>query len=149
MNRTNVTSWIPTGLRVPRGYRATQANGGRAESGGKVRFPPKTIPTANEIYPEEGMIEDEDFPPLFHDDIEDTGDDVYDWEPIDISEVDEIYFRKMKAESELQKMMAENTRLRQENQRLKTAAKGVRLFKYCCFKMLLVVAGEVAQSLFI
>ncbi|XP_055645218.1 uncharacterized protein LOC129781577 isoform X1 [Toxorhynchites rutilus septentrionalis] len=149
MDRTSVTSRIPTGLRVPRGYRATQAIGGKAESGGKVRFPSKTIPTANEIDPEESLIEDENFPPLFYEDIEDTGDDPYDWEPINISEIDEVYFRKLKAEWELQKMRVENSRLQQENQRLKTAAKGVRLFKYCCLKMLLVVAGEVAQSLFV
>ncbi|XP_055629782.1 uncharacterized protein LOC129770757 isoform X2 [Toxorhynchites rutilus septentrionalis] len=77
--------------------------------------------------------------------LEDDDEDVCDWEPRDISELDYEIFMKIKAERDLCKMKAQNEKLQQENQLLK-AKKGVSLINRFCFQFLLFMVGEVSES---
>ncbi|XP_055630563.1 uncharacterized protein LOC129771174 [Toxorhynchites rutilus septentrionalis] len=94
-------------------------------------------------------IEDITSPELVPSDahLEDDDEDVCDWEPGNISEIDYPIFMKIKAERDLLKTKAENEKLRQENQRLK-AKKGVSLINRLCFRFMLFMVGEVAESVF-
>ncbi|XP_055630561.1 uncharacterized protein LOC129771173 isoform X2 [Toxorhynchites rutilus septentrionalis] len=72
--------------------------------------------------------------------LEDDDEDVFDWEPGNISEK-----LKIKAERNLLKIKAENEKLRQENQRLK-AKKGLSLINQLCFRFMLFMQVDVCKT---
>ncbi|XP_055622700.1 uncharacterized protein LOC129766213 [Toxorhynchites rutilus septentrionalis] len=117
--------------------------------------PPQLVPSdiqvwfGNLIDSNAELIEDITPPQLVPSDthLEDDIDDVCDWEPGDISEINYAIFKRIKAERDLCKMKAKNEKLQQENQRLK-AKTGVSLISRCCFRFLLFMVGEVAESIF-
>ncbi|XP_055632006.1 uncharacterized protein LOC129771906 [Toxorhynchites rutilus septentrionalis] len=117
--------------------------------------PPQLVPSdiqvwfGNLIDSNAELIEDITPPQLVPSDthLEDDIDDVCDWEPGDIPEINYAIFKRIKAERDLCKMKAENEKLQQENQRLK-AKTGVSLISRCCFRFLLFMVGEVAESIF-
>ncbi|XP_055620219.1 uncharacterized protein LOC129764774 [Toxorhynchites rutilus septentrionalis] len=104
---------------------------------------------ANFIDSNIGRIEDITPPELVPSDAHLEGDDEdeCDWEPGNISEIDYPVFMNIKAERYLLKIKAENEKLRQDNQGLK-AKKGVSLINRFCFRFMLFMVGEVAESVF-
>ncbi|XP_055631477.1 uncharacterized protein LOC129771639 [Toxorhynchites rutilus septentrionalis] len=125
MQRAAFTSKIPTGSLVPKRSLANREPGVHGESNGK-RSVIKPILKPNQMQQwNERMIEDETPPPLVPSEVilVDDDEDLFDWEPLDATEMEMAVFQRMKFERDLRKAQAENIKLRQENQRLK-ATKG-------------------------
>ncbi|XP_055631481.1 uncharacterized protein LOC129771642 [Toxorhynchites rutilus septentrionalis] len=148
MQRAAFTSKIPTGSLVPKRSLANREPGVHGESNGK-RSVIKPILKPNQMQQwNERMIEDETPPPLVPSEVilVDDDEDLFDWEPLDATEMEMAVFQRMKIERDLRKAQAENIKLRQENQRLK-ATKGVSFLNRCRFESLLLMIGEIAESI--